>query len=891
MSYLGNRHLRGTTRHSLVSTNILLTINDRCANRDIGQWFKNLKKIGVDKIVFFGDFQTIADFLKEKKDEILASPHFEYSILFRPDVSGFLQENIQKIDSYLLPHLFCNKAYFKRHALLTKEVFHFFETEPEIYPLKSKKKITRLTIKNPQDVDSVFLISGNQGANIHQEVTEITEQLNPTTGILTLNTQNLNKGKIVVLRRYFFDAQRPLSHFFNYYDATAFAALQKWFKGQMLRLPAPVSGVVYNLEEMFDVSQQFNGVSYSENLEKVLKGIKKTIAFYYASGQNLTIHNIFLSIVFKRYFNSMLRPRFNILSPQVQYLIHPDSSLAQLLDLNHQFILNLDVDQFETGTPYYWKTISSLKRAESQLFAETNGALPVLAHRLLDSPFSIPEQKLHIDLLAQAGATQFWWREEIGNAHIPVDSMNFIEHKIKYANQLGAFLSRGLPVGRILMLYPSLDQRQDAFQKILEDLHFSGINFELVNFDLFNSNQYCKIEDGKINFNQKNFSLILLPAVQIIPFLTLKKLMSFFSKGGQIAAIQKVPSQVELRDKQSHFEKMRNELWMVEPDLKSITFLQNDAGGKSWFIPRLKLLRDFLSPYVQKENVYVDSERSEILVRIRETQEAFFVFLTNPNRKKQCRLTLHSDKKAFPFYWDFKKQIQKPLHHWGWHDAHLTVPLTLWPMESRLIILQKELSTDVWHIGRCNAEDCHVFSPRTGTFVVQVYNQQPGPVDLTLEKGEKSLKVPVHIREKLNPLFLSPDHWILITEEAKQMIHLDDLPKIALTLKEPPILQKTFVLRKFRRDQSYYLDLGSPNYPCIVKINGQTGGTLWHHPFKVDISALLQAGENILEIRFAGTPPQDTSRALANIALPDPVRLIPYQKIFIQAGEVDKEGD
>lgn len=886
MSYLRNHRSNFSPKRAIATTNILLSVDNGCTSADIKHFFDNLKTLSVKRIVLYGDFQSIADFLKAHREQIQNYTEFEYSILFRPDLIRFLRENIQKADSLLLPRLFCNKDYFKRHSFLTKDVFHFFSINPEVYKIESAGKIFKITIQEPQDVDSVFLLTDDHQGNIYQEVTEITDQLNPVTGTLAVNTEHLSEARIVVLRRYFFDSDTRFSHFFNYYDATAFAALQKWFKSQLLRLSVPISGVVYNLQEMFDVVQQFSGVSYSANLEKVLKGIKKTIAFYYANSPDQTVHNIFLSIVFKRYFNSMLRPRFNVLSPHVHYLIQPDSALAKLLDLNHQFIVKLNVRDFEIATPYYWKTVGSLKRAESQLFAEANGALPVLTHQLLSSPFSIPEQKFHIDLLAQAGATQFWWNAQIEDSRFSKQRQEFIQNKIKYANQLGTFLSRGLPVGQILMLYPSLDQTQGTFQKILKNLHFAGINFELTNFDLFNSNRYCKIEDGKINFNQKTFTLILLPAIQIIPFLTLKKLMTFFSEGGQIAAIQKIPSQVELRDKQKQFEKIRKNLWMVEPNLQSITFLQNENGGKNWFIPRLKFLQDFLKPFVQNESIYVQTEYSNVLLKTRETREAYLIFLTNPSPKDKCRLTLHSRKKGFPFYWDFKKQIQKPMHYWSWHDEHLTIPLTLLPMESRLIILQKELSTEVWHIGLCDADECHVFSPRSGTFIVQMRNPQIGPVYLLLEKGEKSLKVPVHIREKLDPFYLSPDHWVLNTDQGKQMIHLDDLPKVALTLNEPPILQKTFVLRKFRRDQSYYLDLELAHHPCIVRINGQTGGKLWHYPLKVDISALLQAGENVLEIEFIGPAPNKGLRVEASYAFPNPIRIIPFQKIFIQADEI-----
>ncbi len=888
MARLRSRGLRLDDNSFSAQSKVLLAVDPLTEQEEIPRLFDYLRSLQVKTIIFYGDFSDISRFLTTHQAYFKKLTSFEFSILFRPDLQHFLRQNVQKIDTFLLPRLFCNTDYFKRHHLLSKEVFHFYGLRPEVFKLPASEKTSVLHIKNSEDVDSIFLLSESGHSDIYEEVKEISDRLNPTNGTLRINRQNRGEARIVVLRRYFFDGQTPFSHFFNYYDATAFAALQKWFKSQLLKLPLTMNGVLYNLEEMFDVAQQFNGVSYSANLEKVLNGIKKTIAFYYANSQNQSIHNIFLSIVFKRYFNSMLRPRFNILSPQVKYLIRPDSHLAQLLDLNRQFVLNLNMSRFEIDTPYYWKTLGSLKRAESQLFAETDGRLPVLAHRLLQGPFSLPQQKYYIDLLAQAGATEFWWHVATDDRPPQKKEGEFVANKLKYANQLGSFLGKGLPVGQILILYPSLDQSQRTFGQILRDLHFAGIPFELLNFDLFNSNQYCKIENGKINFNQKTFRLILLPAIQVIPFMTLKKLLAFFSKGGQIAAVRKIPAQVELRDKQKQFDKIRNNLWIVEPDLQSITFLQNESGGKSWFIPKLELLRAFLQPTVQNEALYVESPEAPVLMRTRETHEAFFVFLTNPDQNAICRPVLHFRKTGFPFYWDFKKQIPKPVYYWSLRDDLLSIPLTLRPMESRLIILQKGLSTDVWHIGYCDAQDCQVFSPKKDTFVVQLRNEQPGAVQLHLEKSQKRLKVPVRLQEKLNPVFLSRDHWILNDGSKKQMIHLDDLPKVALHLQAAPGLQTTFVLPQFRRDRSYYLELGRMPRACLLKINGQIAGRLWHYPFRLDISAFLQDGENVLEICFAESPAKD-GRPAADFSFPDPIRIVPYQKLFIQAEEMAEE--
>jgi hypothetical protein len=54
---------------------------------------------------------------------------------------------------------------------------------------------------------------------------------------------------------------------------------------------------------------------------------------------------------------------------------------------------------------------------------------------------------------------------------------------------------------------------------------------------------------------------------------------------------------------------------------------------------------------------------------------------------------------------------------------------------------------------------------------------------------------------------------------------------------------------------------------AIVYVNGQRAGSLWHPPYRIDISPYLRAGENSVELRvfntaineLAGQPPHDYS--------------------------------
>lgn len=66
------------------------------------------------------------------------------------------------------------------------------------------------------------------------------------------------------------------------------------------------------------------------------------------------------------------------------------------------------------------------------------------------------------------------------------------------------------------------------------------------------------------------------------------------------------------------------------------------------------------------------------------------------------------------------------------------------------------------------------------------------------------------------------------------------------------IYRKVFTLPQAANDQqptSTVLDLGQVGVMAEVKLNGRDLGILWHAPYRVDVTAALTRGENVLEVR------------------------------------------
>ncbi len=842
----------------------------------------NLKSLGIKKLFLVASLPTLERLFKEELTLITLFKDFQVTILFQPDFTHFFTSDPEKNRKFLLKTLFCNAQYFKRHQILGFPVFYFWGEQPEIYPLQNSSDLFALTIPKPEDVDALFLIKQTENGNLDAQVEDITTFFDFDNGSFKPFDLAPQSFALVVLRGYYFSMAGKTSQFtINYLDSSAMAALQKHYKQNLNRLPIHFQAVCYPLDEMFDVTQTVNKVNYAATLENVLNGIKKTIAYYYFNATR-SVDNFFLKIVFKRFFNSLLRTRLEIIAPAVHYLLNADSPLVDIMPLDRQFLLTVDMERFHLNTPYFWQSFAAIRQMASAGFANNQSEVSVLCASLLLPGSSYVQQKYYCDLLLQAGASRFWLDTGLLDSNNILD-YDFFSAQLDYFTQVVNFLNKGIPTANILMLIPALDQEKDIFYQSVEILSRAGIQFELIGFDAFTNSNLCKIENDHLLFNQKSFNLIILPGIRTIPYRALKKLYLFFKQGGHLAALGKLPFRVELKEKQQKFKKLKHHLWLEERNSKSISFIQDESGGKSYFIPRLSELNSFLEFYLQKDKIFVEGH--DVLIRARETQHAVFVFLTNISDEIENRFVLKSQFVAQPFWWDFNEQKQKAVHYWNVYEDSMEIPLILTPLESRLMIIPKQPTEATnWHVSFCNHPEVRVEVPEAGTFVIGLPQDKLGPVDLVIENQHEQFSHILMITEQHLPLILPEDHWILKLGKTQKVIHLKDLESILTPDVEQITLRNTFMLKQFRPDFTYLLDLGPLLHKCFVLINGKAVGEKWQPPFHFDISAHLQAGENEIEITLKRTKgkPNDVLTPVSGYRFPEPLQIRPYKKFVIK---------
>jgi len=84
----------------------------------------------------------------------------------------------------------------------------------------------------------------------------------------------------------------------------------------------------------------------------------------------------------------------------------------------------------------------------------------------------------------------------------------------------------------------------------------------------------------------------------------------------------------------------------------------------------------------------------------------------------------------------------------------------------------------------------------------------------------------------------------------------------------PAIYETQFNISKtfLESGDAFTLDLGDVQIAATININGSDVGTLWKSPFQLDVSELLQKGQNKLSIKVVNLWP---NRLIGDAALPD----------------------
>lgn len=819
---------------------------------------------------------------------------------FWPDLKPELNKSEASAAAVLQPYLFCTRDYFKRHQAWGKDIFHFYGATPEIFCISQKRATEKINVPNADDVEAIFLINSSELSSFRFELLRnITTILNRREGLALLQEKVDTTYTLVIFRKAFLFELQFTEYRLNRGNNNLLEQLQKTFRQGYVK-SARLDGMIFDLEKFFrpecacppllpintkDQDDQTALISLAmEALAQTTMGMPASLNF-----------RRFL----KRKFDNFTLSGFNTIGGEVKYIIDSASSVISLLQTGSDFIICIDEKQFEPGAPYFRESCLQVRRAASRSAAQHSDCVSIALHDLLNTDFSFAEKKFHLDLLILRGANHFVFniaaQTGIALPHL-YQKLRFLdpdaEHYFDwfaYLQQLGHFMKTGIYRPDALVLYPALDDSFDDFYQAIAQLERFGVSYELTDFDLFNDFSFYVADHKQINFNNNYFSLVILPAISVMPLETLQKLANFYTRGGIIVALGGLPERPDNYNEQDNFEKLLREIWPEESSVSGAVFKLHESGGRGYFQPQIPQFNVLLDEVNSVLRLQLLANRSGIMYRLYETNDAFQLFVMNTDQTYSGEFTLRTKLNGRPYRWNFARAELTIFPNWYYEKQQLCLCMNLLPTQSELLIIDKKQSPNVWQLSESELDGCVLLQQDERSIRLEGWQRKEGNFFLTLCNGQKTKKLSYDVLSKLPVLVVSPKAWYLESAIFSGKINLGDLSLALPTESGEFIYHKIIVIKDvYLQGQKLFLDIGEVKYSCAVFINDQfVERRLWPAP-AADITGYVLAGENKISIKIHNNlsnrlAKEDGGRMNGFVAesygLFGPVKIIPYNKL------------
>lgn len=316
------------------------------------------------------------------------------------------------------------------------------------------------------------------------------------------------------------------------------------------------------------------------------------------------------------------------------------------------------------------------------------------------------------------------------------------------------------------------------------------------------------IQKGKICYGRRQYATLFLPEVTSLSPATLTKLLDFIRTGGRVFCIGKVPEKStgydQYKEKDQEVQALVAQL-KAFPDRFILLEKPTEYSFLEWY--RMVMVQYGLPHYMEID--HPDPWVMQIRYRANDGSEIFFFANTHMHKGHQTRVT-------------FDKTITRGRYGWVFEPENGTCcritlnnnsfAMNLGPAESRFLIFNKEKNGPVWEP-----------LPETG------------PLMRTLQKG---WEVELHHSREGGVKKIS-------------MNQLQDLKETEYSSFTGTVIYR---IKTTAGDHiPEYLNLGKVWGVSEVSVNGKACGVKWYGNRIYKIGALMQKGENELEIRVITT--------------------------------------
>jgi len=341
---------------------------------------------------------------------------------------------------------------------------------------------------------------------------------------------------------------------------------------------------------------------------------------------------------------------------------------------------------------------------------------------------------------------------------------------------------------------------------------FDYINGEVIRERLDVKNGQLVLPDGMA------YRLLVLPQLETIRPELLKKISDLVKRGGAILGPRpkRSPSLQHFGEADRGVQKMADELW-GNIDGKNV---KEHKVGKGLVMQGLSMQEALDKMHVLPD--LATAEKDPILFIHRTLQEGEIYFVSNQEDQPISVSPHFRVGGKSPELWNATTGKMRDLEEYTTTDSTIAIPLKLAAYESAFIIFRKNMTNEKEEINRLNFPDAISRTALTSPWEVRFDSISGGPGKLVV--FEKLTDWSQHE----NPLI----KYYSGTAYYSTSFSLDST---------------------FNQQEKVWLDLGNVVALAKVKVNGKDLGGVWTPPYKVDITEVLQQGDNRLEIKVVNT--------------------------------------
>jgi len=823
---------------------------------------------------------------------------------------------------FILPFLIHTSSYETHTKSIGKDIIRFLNTQPEIYTLKTEKNSVQLNLKYPDHVYSVMMMPVYPNSKEAPQLNEVNKYFNPVTGKLKFPWKETEQVSIFVLRKFYGWYNGTVRQKLNISQIKILTSYLKYLKEETEYSKNLISGWILN--PLFEFPEIPNVLPLISDLEgsyeqKTGKGLTTTIIncmqnindnFYHYCYE---LHN-FLSHHILENLENEIKKFQNKTSKKLKFFIKDNSVQIYGCGKQFQFIdfvklfddyeISLDSNLLLPTGDYANKNEEILKVLSSIMHHYPGKSLTVHCDDLLNTKSSFEYKMWQFHWLISCGISNFNRRIIFSETEKLVDLYNNLpsfdpsysayQKWFEYINQMTNMISQGTHKCDILVLYPSVTNNCGNSADILtlvQSLTNNGFDFDFIDFNTFLNQELCQIEEKSLSTKNEKYSVLIIPAIEVIQFDVLQKIKLFYESGGTIIAVGEVPSKAYEWNKDNEVEKISNEIWFKKSSISSTKFKTNQRGGKGFFQKDINQLPEILLDNSDLINFKADCTISHIRSIIREMPREYYIFLFNISQDKSYDGTIYSKYKGNPYSWNFDRQIEEPIHTFTIKDMFLQIPVRIHPKKAKLIKLKKESLKEFPRVVSTNIE------------LIDAVNVDRNQINLTgtVEKpGEYHASINIHnylkmsqetIDDVLPVLKISNNNWNIYFDNKKYKGDLTDLSRFSNIGCGKINYRKIIVISKqYLSDYKLTLDLGTVYNTIEIIINQKHVDSLLAGPYILDVTDYITEGDNKFEFVVSNNLSSKLSclsfyktngSSIQESGLIGPIRIIPKKKIRI----------